>query len=91
MEQQFIQQLFQRNWKTNITFPDKHLTERFIDELFNFLFGSYEKKFDSADKLSIAYTELKHSFSTIVSELIEEEATVKQHTESFFNKPSSDL
>lgn len=85
MEQTFIQQLFQRNWKTNKTFPDKHLAESFIDDLFNFLFGSYEKKFGSVDKLTIEYAELKHTFSAIVFELIREEATVKQHTEAFFN------
>ncbi len=86
---QFIQQLFQRNWKTHQTFPDKQLAESFIDDLFNFLFGSYEKKFNSAEKLAVEYAELRHTFSAILFELIKDETIVKEHTASFFDKLSA--
>ena len=83
-EEQFIQQLFQRNRKALHRFPDKALAENFTEDLFNFLFGSYERKFDSEKKLSDEYYELKHTFSAILFELIKEESTVKKHTETFF-------
>jgi len=84
-EEIFIQQLFQRNRKSYQAFPDKVLVENFIDDLFNFLFGSYEKKFNSAEKLSAEYHELRHTFSAILFEVIREEKKVKEHTSSFFN------
>lgn len=85
-EQIFIEQLFLRNRQSAQAFPDKHLAERFIDELFNFLFGSYDKKFNSPEKLSLEYAELKQTFSAIIFELIPEEKAVKEHTDSFFNQ-----
>lgn len=83
-EEQFIQQLFQRNRKALHRFPDKALAENFTEDLFNFLFGSYERKFESEKKLSDEYHELKHTFSAILFELIKEESTVKRHAENFF-------
>ncbi len=84
-EEIFIQQLFQRNRKADHAFPDKALTEHFIDDLFNFLFGSYEKKFNSVEKLSGEYYAIRHTFSAILFELIPDENKVKEHTNSFFN------
>jgi len=84
-EEIFIQQLFQRNRKAYHAFPDKALAEHFIDDLFNFLFGSYEKKFNSVEKLSAEYHEIRHTFSAILFELIRDENKVKEHTTSFFN------
>jgi serine O-acetyltransferase len=84
-EEQFIQHLFQRNRKSLHSFPDKTLAENFTEDLFNFLFGSYERKFDSAKKLSDEYQELRYTFSAILFELLKEEAIVKKHTEIFFN------
>jgi serine O-acetyltransferase len=83
-EEQFIQQLFQRNRKTLNRFPDKTLAEDFTDDLFDFLFASYERKFDSEKKLADEYQELRHTFSAILFELIKEESTVKNHTAIFF-------
>lgn len=84
-EQEFIQQLFQRNRKALHSFPDKALAENFTEDLFNFLFGSYERKFDSEKKLGDEYYELRHTFSAILFELLKEESVVKKHTEIFFN------
>lgn len=83
-EEIFIQQLFQRNRVSSNRFPDKALAENFTDDLFDFLFGSYERKFDSEKKLSDEYHELRHTFSAILFELIKDEAAVKQHTQCFF-------
>ena len=84
-EEIFIQHLFQRNRKSYHAFPDKALAENFIDDLFNFLFGSYERKFNSAEKLTAEYYELRQTFSAILFELIKDETAVKEHTDSFFN------
>jgi len=83
-EEQFIQQLFQRNRKALHNYPDKALSENFINDLFNFLFGSYHRKFDSEKKLGDAYQDLKHTLSVILFELLKEESTVKEHAEIFF-------
>ena len=48
-EEQFIQQLFQRNRKALHRFPDKALAENFTEDLFNFLFGFYEALLTDAD------------------------------------------
>ena len=85
-EDLFIQSLFQKNRKAFNTFPDKALAENFTDDLFNFLFGSYEKKFNSEQKLGDEYREIKHTFSAIVFELIRDEAAVKEHTSLFFSQ-----
>lgn len=85
-EQVFIEELFQRSRKSAQPFPDKQLTERFIDELFNFLFGSYEKKFNAPEKLALEYVELKQTFSAILFELIREEDKVKEHTNLFYDR-----
>lgn len=82
-EELFIQQLFQRNRTSSSRFPDKALAENFTDDLFNFLFGSYERKFDTEKKLLDEYHELRHTFSAILFELIKDEAAVKQHTQRF--------
>lgn len=83
-EEQFIQNLFKRNRKALNYFPDKVLSENFTNDLFNFLFGSYQGKFDSEKKLADAYQDLKHTFSVILFELLREESSVKKHTETFF-------
>jgi serine O-acetyltransferase len=85
-EELFIQELFQKNRKAFNTFPDKALAENFTDDLFNFLFGSYERKFNSEQKLGDEYREIRHTFSAIVFELIREEAMVKEHTSLFFSQ-----
>lgn len=85
-EELFIQELFQKNRKAFNTFPDKALAENFTDDLFNFLFGSYEKKFNSEQKLGDEYREIRHTFSAIVFELIRDEAVVKEHTSLFFSE-----
>lgn len=83
-ETDFIQQLFQRNRKSLNRFPDKALAESFTDDLFHFLFGSYERKFDTENKLAAEYQELRQTFSAILFELLKEESLVKANTEQFF-------
>lgn len=83
-KQDFVQHLFLKNRKRFNRFPDKELAERFTDDLFNLLFGSYEGKYDSAEKLLQEYQELKNTFSAILFELTRDEQSVKLQTEQFF-------
>ena len=83
-KQDFVQHLFHKNRKRFSRFPDKELAERFTDDLFNLLFGSYEGRYDSAEKLTQEYQELQNTFSAILFELIRDEQLVKQHTGHFF-------
>ncbi len=83
-EEQFLQQLFERNRKALHNYPDKVLSENFINDLFNFLFGSYQRKFDTEKKLADAYHDLQHTFSVILFELLKDESSAKSNAEIFF-------
>jgi serine O-acetyltransferase len=83
-EQEFINQLFTRNRSCFSSFPDKQLAEDFTDELFNFLFATYQGKYDTAVKLQHYYAGLKNTFSSILFELLRDEAAVKVNTGHFF-------
>ena len=82
-ERAFINAVFKRNTTCFRGFPDKQIAEDFIDELFFFLFGTYEKKLGD-EKLVEQYESLKNTFSALLYELIKSEEKVKQHTFSLF-------
>lgn len=85
MEQQsFINRLFQKNRKCFSRFPDKQIAETFADELFNFMFASYEGKYISEEKLISKYEELQLTFAALLYELVKNEDEVKTHTSSLF-------
>ena len=83
-EQNFIQQLFLRNRKSFIHFPDKKTAEDFIDDLFFLLFASHEGKYDTEQKLAQQYSEIKNTFSALLFELVKNETIVKKHTAELF-------
>lgn len=82
----FIKDLFQRNRICYSSFPDKETAEHFIDDLFNFLFASYEGKYNSEEKLAKQYADLKNTCSAILFELLRDEKVVKYHTAEFFDQ-----
>ncbi|HEY4148609.1 MAG TPA: serine acetyltransferase, partial [Chitinophagaceae bacterium] len=84
-EQDFIQELFQRNRKHFSRFPDKETAESFISDLFNFLFASYEGRYDNEKKLALQFSHLKNTFSAILFDLERNEEKVKSHTEKLFS------
>jgi len=85
MEQQnFISTLFHKNRKCFRSFPDKIIAETFADELFNFMFASYEGKYVSEDKLVKKYEELQSTFAALLFELLKNEEEVKTNTSSLF-------
>jgi len=83
-EETFMQELFQRNRKHFGRVPDKETTEGFINDLFNFLFASYEGKYDNEKKLAQQFADLKNTFSAILFDLLRNEETVKEHTDQLF-------
>ena len=68
-EASFIQELFNRNRKCYGNFPDKELAEGFMDGLFNFLFASYQEKFQTETALTNHYLNLRNTFSALIFEL----------------------
>lgn len=83
-EQNFIQELFLKIRKTNVRFPDRDIAENFIDDLYHLLFSSHEGKYDTEQKLTKQYTEIKNTFSALLFELIKDEEEVKKHTAQLF-------
>lgn len=84
-EASFIQELFNRNRKCYGNFPDKELAEGFMDGLFNFLFASYQEKFQTEKALSNHYINLKNTFSALIFELLKNEEQVVVNTNLFFD------
>src|SRR6476620_7916687 len=82
-QQDFINAVFKRNTSCFKGFPDKQIAEDFIDELFFFLFGTYEKKFGE-EKLIQQVEGIKSTFSALLFELIKDEEKVKHHTACLF-------
>ncbi|MFP5042475.1 serine O-acetyltransferase [Parasediminibacterium sp. JCM 36343] len=85
-EGDFIQELFQRNRKCLSHFPDKELVENFMDELFSFLFASYQEKYKTEMALAGHYANLKNTFAAILFELLKNEVLVKENADIFFKE-----
>jgi serine O-acetyltransferase len=83
-EDAFIKELFQRNRKRANSFPDKETAENFIDDLFDLLFGSYNGKFSSEEKLGRQFADIRNTFSAILFDLVQDEAFVTGNTETLF-------
>ncbi len=85
-EEKFIQQLFKNNGKVFKYFPDKVLAEKFIDNLYNFLFSSFSEKYETEKKITEQYNSLKKMFGVLLFEIIKDDQSVKQYTDQLFNE-----
>lgn len=85
-EEKFIQQLFKNNGKVFKHFPDKVLAEKFIDNLYNFLFSSFSDKYETKKKLTEQYSSLKKMFGVLLFEILKDDQSVKQYTDQLFNE-----
>jgi serine O-acetyltransferase len=83
-QQLFISRLFRKNRKCFSSFPDKQIAETFADELFNFMFASYEGKYLTEERLVQKYEELQSTFAALLFELIKNEEEVKINTTELF-------
>jgi serine O-acetyltransferase len=84
IQQPFISRLFQKNRKCFSSFPDKQIAETFADELFNFMFASYEGKYLTEARLVQKYDELQSTFAALLFELVKNEEQVKTNTTDLF-------
>jgi serine O-acetyltransferase len=84
IQQPFISRLFQKNRKCFSSFPDKQIAETFADELFNFMFASYEGKYLTEERLVQKYEELQSTFAALLYELVKNEEEVKMITIDLF-------
>lgn len=82
MSQDFMEQLFQRSQGEFPNFPDKTLAASFADQLFAFLFTP---KSASREKLLIVYEGLRNTFSSLVFDVLKDEAQVKRQTAGLFD------
>ncbi|MFC4230707.1 serine O-acetyltransferase EpsC [Parasediminibacterium paludis] len=80
----FIQQLLERNKNCCGNFPDKELTEQFIDDLFTFLFASYREKDLTEASLLQRYQQLKSTFEIILLDLLKSKEPVENNARIFF-------
>lgn len=80
----FIEDLYIRNSEQFKGFPDKHLAKRLINDLFNFLFSSYEGRFNSAGELAERYEEIKDDFKSLLHGYLKDEEPALAHTQDFF-------
>lgn len=82
-EQIFIQTLLQRNGTQFSHFANKQLAEDLANGLFHFLFGLYENK--SEEKWQWQYNKVRNILTSLLFELIKEEAVAKKHVITFFD------
>lgn len=83
-ESLFIENLFNRNSRQFQGFPDKHLAKRLINDLFNFLFSSYESRFSNSGELTERYEEIKNDFKSLLEEYLRNKEVASAHSTGFF-------
>ena len=82
--QTFIHKLYERNSKCAVAFPDRVLAHAFIDDLFDLLFIPKNSVRVSKEDISKEYELLKHRFSVLVYDVIEDGSQLETTTENFF-------
>ena len=85
-ESLFIENLFNRNSLQFTGFPDKHLAKRLINELFNFLFSSYEGRFNNTSELADRYEEIQNDFKTLLEGYLKNKEAALSHSKEFFKQ-----
>ena len=66
MSKAFIKQLYDRQRQVLSAFPDKELSENFIDQLFNFLFIPGSSRNHPLNEVEKEFESLKSHLSTLV-------------------------
>lgn len=85
-EQEFIQQLFERNQRAFIGFPGKQQAEAVIDRLFHFLFTPYHGRFSSIEETQEEYQVLKTSFMQLLERVVPDEQARRNLSEAYFEE-----
>ncbi|HYK57232.1 MAG TPA: serine O-acetyltransferase [Flavisolibacter sp.] len=79
----FINELVGNKMKTAQQFPDKAIAERFVDDIFRFLFIGSTNEVNHIAILE-KHRQLKIVFASLIYETVKEQAEVKKHTTDFF-------
>lgn len=82
--QPFIQKLHERNSKCKLSFPDRALAHRFMDDLFDLLFIPRNNGQNSLDDISTEFKLLKQRFSVLIFDVISDGAKLEKITGDFF-------
>ena len=81
----FIEKLFNRRKTDSPEFPNRPSAEFLINELFDFLFLSFEKKKESAAGFSARYTKIRSDFSALLEGMISDKKKAEGIQRNFFN------
>src|SRR6476620_7917320 len=79
----FINELVGNKMKTAQQFPDKAVAERFVDDVFRFLFIGSTNEVNHIAILE-KHRQLKIAFASLIHDMVKEQAEVKKHTTDFF-------
>lgn len=82
---QFLQKLYSQKQKSFAAFPDKELSEKFINDLFAFLFMPGSQRLQQAD-LQKEFESLKSHLSSLIYEMVKDGNKVQGITDQFFQQ-----
>jgi serine O-acetyltransferase len=81
----FIEKLFTQKQKAFLAFPDKELSEKFINDLFAFLFLPGNHRLQPQD-LEREFESLKSHLSSLIYEMVKDGEKVQSITDQFFQQ-----
>ena len=84
----FLQKLYTQKQKSFAAFPDKELSEKFINDLFAFLFLPGNPRLQQQD-LDKEFESLKSHLSSLIYEMVKDGNKVQAITDHFFQQLSS--
>ncbi len=82
--QPFIATLLNRDYRKPLIY-DRSLAITFIDSLFHLLFTPTKDEFDSADKISTHFDNLRNTCSSLLFDILNDEGQAEHLTDAFFD------
>ena len=82
----FVQELYQQKLKNTQVFPDKVITEQFIDQLFALLFVPRSGRQQTIVEFQNEYESLKSHLSTLVYDVVHDGNRTQLITDKFFDE-----
>ncbi len=86
---EFIKNLHNHHLQSTTSFPDKELAMEFIEGFFGFLFIPEKQKKLSEQEMTREFESYKSHLSTLVYDVVGDEARTKEITVEFFNEVSN--
>ena len=81
----FLEKLYAQKQKAFLAFPDKELSEKFVNDLFAFLFLPGSQRLQQQD-LDKEFESLKSHLSSLIYEIVKDSEKIQAITEQFFNQ-----